>query len=183
MEEIPLSSIVKHPLPSPDFNDVRTIFAALNLSSKELCKLERQFRGPCSLDPLPSPKAVNSSPYSMYYFAFYMRPSDIRDLAVEYDEDRMPFPDMSLDDIHFAVQSLSLIMAGDHVVRLEKVLVTEDHIQALPEIAERAGESALAIVVLSTSDYSQGYHPSYREVQELTDLLGRKPCWWEARPI
>ena len=48
------------------------------------------------------------------------------------------------------------------------------------EIEEAVGEDATVVVVLSTNDLYVGYHPSNREVKDLSSMLKRKPCWWAA---
>ena len=49
-----------------------------------------------------------------------------------------------------------------------------------PEIEEAVGEEAMVIVIVSTNDLYVGYHPSNREVKDLSTMLKRKPYWWAA---
>ena len=134
----------------------------------------------CNLDPVPTREELNKSPEGMYYFGIYVTSDEIRDFASKYHKREMKCTEVTPLDMEFMVKALSQYMEGDYAVRLKGGFVTQKLKDAFPEIEEAVGEDASVIVIVSTNDLYVGYHPSNREVKDLSTMLKRKPCWWAA---
>ena len=135
---------------------------------------------PCDLKPMPSKEELDNSPQGLYYFGIYVTDNEIRDFAAKYHEREFSCSEVTYMDMDFMVRALSQYINGDYAVRLREGLVTQKLKDTIPEIEEAVGDGASVITILSANDYYVGYHPSNREVKDLSMMLKREPCWWPA---
>ena len=135
---------------------------------------------PYNLEPMPTDEQLDQSPLGVYYFGFYVKDHEIREYALKYHKREINSSRTSALDLRFMIRSLSQFMEGDYALRWKCVIVTQEHKDAFPEIEEAVGEDAYIAVILSTNDYFVGYHPSNREVIDLSKFLKREPYWWPA---
>ena len=135
---------------------------------------------PCNLDPLPTGEELDKSPEGLSYFGICVTEDEILNFAAKYHKRELKCNEVTHLDMQFMVRALSRYVEDDYAVRLETGLVTQKLKDAMPEIEEAVGEDAMVIVIVSTNDLYVGYHPSNREVKDLSTMLKRKPCWWAA---
>ena len=178
--DLPLATWRKKPLPKPDYRDPKVRFARHNFSEEKLRMLGHYMKQPCDLEPMPTSEELDDSPRGLFYFGIYVTDNEVRDFAEKYHGRELNCPDVTHFDMLFMMTALSQYMEGDYAVRFEEGIVTQKLKDAIPEIEEDIGEEASLIVILSTNDHYVGYHPSNREVKDLTTMLKREPCWWPA---
>ena len=138
---------------------------------------------PYNLEPMPTGEEVENSPKGLYYFAIYVTSTEVREFAEKHHGREFSCSETTYMDMDFMERALSRFIDGDYAVRVEEGIVTQKLKDAIPEIEEAVDEEASLIVILSTNDHYVGYHPSNREVKDLSLVLKREPCWWPAADI
>ena len=105
--DLPIAIYYKAPLPSPDFNNPRVMFAHRGLTEEQMCKLEKWLALPYNIHPIPTDEEIEDSLCENFYFGFYIGFLEIRDFAIRYNEDRMPCTTTTTTDMFFMQEMLS----------------------------------------------------------------------------
>ena len=143
--------------------------------------IEHHMKQPYNLEPMPTGEELNKSPRGLYYFGIYVKESEIREFAAKRRQRVLDSPDTTVYDMRCMIRVLSQVMKENYAVRFGEAVVTQELKDAIPDIEETVGnDDALVVVILSTNDYYVGYHPSNLEVNDLSAILKRRPCWWQA---